>query len=77
MKPKKIDHKMGCDSRKHKDEVYCNCGALQHNTLCDDWEAFLPTKQELLIILLSVQMNEESHYFSDLTTVIHNRLKGE
>ena len=39
-KPEKLPHKMGCNSRKENNEIFCDCWAKQHNDLCDDWENY-------------------------------------
>ncbi len=44
-KPEKIGHKLGCEYwKENANDIFCNCGAKQHNDLCNEWEEYIKEK---------------------------------
>lgn len=61
-KPKRIAHKMGCNSRKMQNEIFCDCGAKQHNDLCEEWEKWIRNEIEEIIREIEKEIESNLQY---------------
>lgn len=72
-RPKRLEHEPDCPI------FPCNCNVYLHDKAFDDWEAWLPSEEELSNLIFRTALESDlmemtSNQQSMLTKAIHNRL---